>query len=389
VLTRILIALGVLALLNFYIALRFINRWPWAGQHVAAAVGIAVAFFLLQILGPFGDRALFPKLQNIFAVPGFYAALDWISYIALGAMSCLFIYTLVSDIVWILWLLITRPEDTINFDRRALISLGAITLGTAALGVGQAVAGPQIRRVDIPLKNLPATFDGFTIAQISDLHVSGMIGRDYTENVVAMTNALKPDLIALTGDFVDGTIDELHDKIAPIADLQAPQGKFYITGNHEYYWGAAEWEKQFTLMGARVLSNEHQVISRGDSSLILAGVTDYSTLHMGYAALACNPAKSLQGAPPGLVKILLAHQPATYHMAHEAGFDLQLSGHTHAGQYFPFNLFIGFFQRYYKGLNRHKNMWVYVNSGTGWWGPPLRTANPSEITLITLRPENA
>ncbi len=385
VLTRVLIAIGILALLNFYCAIRIIYRWPYANQHVGTSVLVAVALFVLQLVGPFGDRALFPKLKEILSVEALYAVLDWSSYIALGMMSCLFFYTLITDIVWAFWLVFTRPQESINFDRRALLTLGAVTLGTTALGVGQAAAGPVVRRIDIPLRNLPSSFDGFTIAQVSDLHVSGMIGKEYTQHVVNLVNDLKPDLIALTGDFVDGSVEELRDKVSPLSTLRAPFGPFYITGNHEYYWGAPEWEAEFRRLGATVLLNQHQIISRDGHEIILAGVTDYSTLRMQRPDIASSPRKALEGAPADRVKILLAHQPASYKMADEAGYDLQLSGHTHAGQYFPFTLFIGFFQRYYKGLNRHNNMWVYVNSGTGWWGPPLRGANPSEVTLITLR----
>jgi predicted MPP superfamily phosphohydrolase len=206
------------------------------------------------------------------------------------------------------------------------------------------------------------------------------------QNVVNIANGLKPDLIALTGDFVDGTIVELAEDIAPISQFQSPQGSFYITGNHEYYWGAEAWIEHFKILGLNVLANEHRLIKKDGAAIVLAGVNDYSTLRMGTDE-ACNPQKSIDGAPSGLVKILLAHQPVTYDMAEKAGFDLQLSGHTHAGQYFPFSLLIRFFQKYYKGLNRYKNMQIYVNIATGYWGPPLRTGVPTEITLITLRPE--
>jgi predicted MPP superfamily phosphohydrolase len=190
----------------------------------------------------------------------------------------------------------------------------------------------------------------------------------------------------LTGDFADGPVEDFGQELSPIADLKAPHGKYFVTGNHEYYWDLTGWLARFKEMGMRLLSNEHVIIECGGGAIILAGVTDYSTVGMG-TDHACNPKRALVGAPSNLTKILLAHQPATYRMAHEADFDLQLSGHTHGGQYFPFSFLIRYFQRYYRGLNRHENMWVYVNSGTGYWGPPLRLGAPSEITLITLRPE--
>jgi predicted MPP superfamily phosphohydrolase len=198
-----------------------------------------------------------------------------------------------------------------------------------------------------------------------------------------MANELQPDLIALTGDFIDGTVEELRDDAAPLAQLSAPQGVWFVTGNHEYYWDAAAWVQEFRRLGIRVLVNQHEVIRKGSDAVILAGITDYSTRHSNRTD-ASDAKKALEGAPKGLVKILLAHQSASYAAAHAAGFDLQLSGHTHAGQYFPYTLLIGFFQKYYKGLNRHDNMWVYVNTGTGYWGPPLRAGVPAEISLIRL-----
>jgi predicted MPP superfamily phosphohydrolase len=241
-----------------------------------------------------------------------------------------------------------------------------------------------VRHVEIPLPNLPAGFDNLKIVQISDIHAGPIIGRKYVENVVRIANSLKPDLIVLTGDFVDGTVGDLKDELSSLATLATPLGTFYVTGNHEYYWGASEWTETFSTFGIRVLTNEHEIIRRNGDAIILAGVTDYSAYRM-MPGEASDPGKALKGSPAGLTRILLAHQPASYKLAHKAGFDLQLSGHTHAGQYFPFCLFIGLFQRYYKGLNRFENMWVYVNSGTGYWGPPLRTGVPSEITQITLR----
>jgi predicted MPP superfamily phosphohydrolase len=278
------------------------------------------------------------------------------------------------------------PLNLQNFDYYAVAILGLTVAVTLVIGIWHAHKGAEIKEVVIPLKNLPVAFEGFKIAQISDLHVGPTIGRRYTQTIVDKVNDLKPDLIVLTGDFVDGTVRDLKDGVAPLADLKAPYGCFFVTGNHEYYWGVFSWIEHFKNLGMTVLINEHKTISREDDAIILAGVTDYSAGHM-VPQHASNPSLALQGAPGGLVKILLAHQPASYSAAEQAGFDLQLSGHTHAGQYFPFTFIIRFFQRYYKGLNRHGNLWIYVNTGTGYWGPPLRT-KAAEITLVTLKREH-
>lgn len=379
-----MIFFGVLALLNLYVASGVIHRWPGANEHAALAWGLAFLLLALQFAGPFGDRVWAETLRKKYALRKLVTVFDWLSYVTFGVVSSMLVYTLVADIISLVWGFVALPADQAAFDRDVLVVMLSFAFATTVLGLWQGWAGPDIRRVDVPLPHLPDAFDGFTIAQISDLHIGPTIGRRYAEKVVRMTNALKPDLVALTGDFADGHVPDLRHDIAPIADLTAPHGKFYVTGNHEYYWGADAWMREFERMGAKALKNEHVLIENKGSRIVLAGVTDYSTRHRG-GADATNPAAAIAGAPPDAVKILLAHQPVTFTMAEKAGYDLQLSGHTHSGQYFPFSLMIRFFQVYYKGLNRYKDMWIYVNRGTGYWGPPLRTFVGSEVTLLTLR----
>lgn len=384
--SRFVFIIGVLGLLNAYVAWRVFGR---ATPFNPAIWGLAVGFFCLQLAAPLGDRLLFSGLRGQIDADRFFLVLDWTSYLALGVLSCLVIYGLTADVIGILWKWASSSHGpfgghSVDFNRRALLTLGLATAGTTVIGVSQAMAGPLIRTKDIPMKGLPAGFDGFRIAQISDLHVGPIIGRAYVENVVAMTMGLKADLIALTGDFIDGTLHQLQDDVAPLGNLSAPHGVFFVTGNHEYYWGAERWIEEFRALGATPLCNEHRVLRREGDAIVLAGITDLSAGRFDDSQMA-DVNKALVGAPEGVPKILLAHQPNAYEMASAAGVDLQLSGHTHAGQYFPFSLLIGLFQRYYKGLNRHEGLWIYVNRGTGFWGPPLRTTIPSEITLLTLR----
>jgi hypothetical protein len=385
-LSRALKAIAWLALLNGYITERIVARWPWAQHHWVVASLAAIAFFGLQLLGPFGDRLLFRGIKKGSAAAALVLVADWTSYLSFGVMSLLLFYGLATDLITVPWKLLAPPADPMAFDLRTLQILGCAVIATSLIGVWQARVRPVVKKIDVPLNALPAGFHGFKIAQISDLHIGPTIGRRHVQNVVDVVNGLQPDLVALTGDFADGSVHDLTDEIAPLAGIRAPHGMFFVTGNHEYFWNALEWMAELTKLGARVLSNEHEVIRRGGDSLIVAGVTDYSTRRMP-SVHASNPSKAIAGAPGGAARIVLAHQPASYEMTHAAGFDLQLSGHTHAGQYFPFSLLIRFFQRYYKGLNRHGNMWIYVNSGTGYWGPPLRAGVPSEVTLLTLRPQ--
>lgn len=371
-----------LALFNWYTAFRIADRWDWAQHHPIIFWAVATAFFLLEMFWLasalwFSHReSRNPVVKTIF-VAAYYG-----SFMSLGIFSCQFLYTFVADAIGFVLKFISPPAAA-ALDSYSLPVVCTLTVLTIALGMLQAESGLRITRVTVPLKNLPLAFDGFKIAQISDLHLSPTIKRPYAEKVVRMANELKPDLFALTGDFIDGTVNDLRDAAAPLADLSAPQGSWFVTGNHEYYWNAPSWVAEFKRLGIHVLENQHELIRKGDAAIVLAGVTDYSTRHTQRPD-ASDPAKSIAGAPPGLVKILLAHQPASYPAAHDAGFDLQMSGHTHAGQYFPYTLLIRFFQHYYIGLNNHNGMWVYVNTGTGYWGPPLRTGMPPEISLLTL-----
>lgn len=367
---------------NLYIAYRAIALLSLATPYMVLLVSFIAVSFAIQALGIAGERSFFPGWKS--ALEPLVPFISWSAYLLYGFSSILFAYLLAGDVVRIFWHLVALPDNPVSADRRLFLTLGAGALASTAIGVWQATTGPTVKRVTIALKNLPQAFNGFTIAQISDLHVGPTIGRAYAKNVVEITNGLKPDLIALTGDFVDGTIDDLHEDVEPLRDLKSTHGSFFVTGNHEYYSGAQPWCEHFKTMGINVLANEHRVITHGGEAIILAGVNDYSTLRAG-PSYACNPAKAIEDAPEDAVKILLAHQPITYELSEPAGYDLQLSGHTHAGQYFPFNLLIPFFHKYYKGLNRHKDMQIYINSATGYWGPPLRTGVPTEITLITLQ----
>jgi predicted MPP superfamily phosphohydrolase len=385
---RIWLILGVVAAFNIYAGARVIARWPLASQHLVVSWLIVFAILVLQLAAFFGNRLWFAALSQRDGGEAMVVAINWVSYVAFGVMTAFVVMVLAVDIVTLIWKKLAPPANVVDFDRRTLISLGVLALGTSALGIFQARASPQVKRVEIALRNLPNAFDGFTIAQVSDLHVGLTVRRSYTQNVVDIVNGLKPDLIALTGDFTDGAVRDLAAHVAPIGELRARHGMYFVTGNHEYFSDPMGWIEEFTRLGARVLNNAHDVITREGDSLVVAGVTDWSTRELPNDH-ASNAKRAVAGAPEGAPRIILAHQPASYEDCHAAGCDLQLSGHTHSGQYFPFNLLIGFFHRFARGLNRFENMWIYVNQGTGYWGPPLRTAVPSEITLITLRREAA
>ncbi|WP_303850835.1 metallophosphoesterase [Seleniivibrio woodruffii] len=380
---RFAVVLGIFALINIYAFSRIITRWQWAKEHLVLAWVIVAFIFLLELLAPIGDRMFLPRLKNEMGLAWLFIAVNWVSYTAFGMVTLLAAYGVITDVGAIIWRFIAPPTDTVDMERRVLLTLGVLTVGSTVLGIGQAHAEPSVKEVKVPVKDLPEQFEGFRIAQVSDLHIGPTIGRRFAQTVVNRVNTLDADIVALTGDFADGHVKDLQNDTAPLAELKARHGVYYVTGNHEYYWDAPGWIEEFERMGAKPLINAHEIIKVRGAEIAVGGVSDYSTRH--YGALHASSAKrAFDGVPTGMKKIMLAHQPNSYADAYAAGVDLQLSGHTHAGQYFPFSLLIPFFQKYYKGLNRHKDMWVYVNTGTGYWGPPMRVGVPSEITLLTL-----
>ncbi|MCA9636117.1 MAG: metallophosphoesterase, partial [Myxococcales bacterium] len=283
-----------------------------------------------------------------------------------------------------------RPLGPADPGRRAFLqralSLGVVGLSGLLGGVAyvQAQRLASVRRITIPIDGLPEALVGLKIAQISDLHVGPTIRDPEMSRVVAAVNELAPDLIAVTGDLVDGTVDRLQRFVAPLAGLRARHGTFFVTGNHEYFSGALPWcEHCRDALGWTVLSNEHAVVEHEGAKILVAGVTDLTAARF-VDEHASDPAKAIAGAPPTDLRLLLAHQPKSALAADGLGFHLQLSGHTHGGQYFPFTLLLKAALRFYTGLQRVGAMWVYINAGTTYWGPPFRLGADQEITLIEL-----
>jgi uncharacterized protein len=270
----------------------------------------------------------------------------------------------------------------------------ALTLVALAAGTWSAVSGPIVREVDIPLRALPRELEGYRIAQISDLHVGPTIGREYVERVVEKVQRLHPHLTALTGDIADGHIDEYREAIAPLAKLVRKDpgseqvSAFFVPGNHEYYWNGPRWIQEFEALGFKALLNSNVTLEHRGHEILVAGVVDPAA-RLEHSDLRPD-ARAARGRDENekentAVKILLAHHPGIARSAAEVGFDLQLSGHTHAGQFFPWTLVIGRIHEFARGLKECGRMWVYVNPGTGTWGPPIRLGTRAEITLLTLR----
>ncbi len=389
-LVRFLLIMGtVWGLAHWYAGRRVIRPLDWPKKHRRAAwVGVFVAWSLAPLVMVFG--------RPLDGHPAFQPIL-WAGFVYMGFFALLFPFLVFRDLATVIPALLRRlrarsdPDDEPPDVHRRRFLLNSTNAGV--LGVSAAVTGwgyrearrlAEVVEVDVPVRGLPADLDGYRIAQLTDIHIGPTIKRDYLDAVVGVVAELEPDLVAVTGDLVDGYVAQLRAHVAPLSRLSAPDGVYFVTGNHEYYWDVDAWVAEVERLGLHVLNNAHRVVERGAARLVIAGVTDHSA-ERHLAAHASDPARALEGAPAADFRLLLAHQPRSIHAAADAGFDLQLSGHTHGGQFFPWTLFVGLAHPFTEGLGRLRDTWIYVSRGTGYWGPPLRAGAPSEITLLTLR----
>jgi uncharacterized protein len=280
-------------------------------------------------------------------------------------------------------------------DRRTLLSrgiaavVGVLALGLAGVGTASALGEVAVKPVRVRLRRLPSSMSGFRVVQLTDLHIGPTLGRDWLTGIVDRVNALDADLVVITGDLVDGSVEALRDHVAPLAALRSKHGTYFVTGNHEYYSGVSDWLAELERLGVRVLRNERVSIGAGDDTFDLAGVDDWSAKRSGGGgegkdAHGPDLARALAGRDPKRELVLLAHQPKQIVEAAAMGVGLQISGHTHGGQIFPWTLLVRLDQPYIAGLERSGDTQIYVSRGTGYWGPPMRVAAPSEITLLEL-----
>jgi predicted MPP superfamily phosphohydrolase len=307
------------------------------------------------------------------------------SYLSMAWLSFALVLTLVRDVLLLLTAWTPALAGAHSFVSQAGVE--AVLIGSLiALAVGAlaALRGPKVVRIDVPIQGLHPDLVGFRIAQISDLHVGRTIGERYVRRVVELARAFSPDLVALTGDMVDGQVKRLARDVAPLRELARDGRAFFVLGNHDCYSGAGDWIAHFRSMGMRVLLNENAVVSKGAGRMLVGGVLD-PAVAMSRPGQEPRPDLAAQGAESGAFKLLLAHNPRIAPAGARAGFDLQLSGHTHAGQFFPWTLAVRLVHApHVAGLSREARMWVYVSAGTGTWGPPVRLGTSPELTLLRL-----
>ncbi|WP_075733207.1 metallophosphoesterase [Streptomyces acidiscabies] len=250
-------------------------------------------------------------------------------------------------------------------------------VGTVGYGTYGVLRGPKVKRVTVPLAKLPRAAHGYRIAVVSDIHLSPILGRGFAQKVVDTINGTQPDLIAVVGDLVDGSVKDLGPAAAPLAQLKARHGQFFVTGNHEYFSGAEQWIEEVRRLGIRPLQNERTELPWFD----LAGVNDIAGESEGRGP---DFAKALGDRDTARTAVLLAHQPVQIHDAVDHGVDLQLSGHTHGGQLWPGKYFAEAANPTVSGLERYDDTQLYVSNGAGAWGPPTRVGAPSDVTVIEL-----
>jgi predicted MPP superfamily phosphohydrolase len=366
---------GLSWLTHRYVWARLVRDAGWPAPWAAALTYAIVALAVLVPIAFVGVRWL-PRWANV--------PLAWTAYTWLGFALYLFLAIAAADagrgLVAIVGALPRDPERRRMLSRAIAVGVGGLATLVGVGGVLNVARGFVVRRIRVPVTRLPRAASGYSIVQLTDVHVGPTIGRDFVEQMVAAANALAPDLVVITGDLVDGSVEALRDLVEPLRTLRARDGVFFVTGNHEYYSGADAWVAHLATLGIRVLRNERVPI--GDA-FDLAGVDD-SSAHRMLPGHGQDVPRAVAGRDPARAVVLLAHQPKALKDAVAAGVDLQISGHTHGGQLVPFNWISRLDQPFVAGLHRVGDTWLYVSSGTGYWGPPMRVASRAELTRIEL-----
>jgi uncharacterized protein len=383
---RMLLGSVVSAGIHTYVWFRLVRPAPLSRRGRILATVVLIAMFL-SIPITTTSRMYAPGLASTFG----WVSLPWMALVGLTFVALVAIDA-VKLVSWLVQRVARRtpPPAVPSLSRRQFLSRisggAALTLGSTSVAAGmiEARGEHEVVDVEIRLARLPRALDGFTIVQLTDLHVGMTIDRAFVQRVVDRTNALSPDLIALTGDLVDGTVEDLRDDIAPLGQLRARHGVFAITGNHEYYAGADPWIAELTRLGARYLRNERVAIGDAAAGFDLAGVDDHGASR--WTGHGEDLTAALAGRDPSRALVLLAHQPRQVRRAARHGVDLQLSGHTHGGQIWPWHFIVRIQQGgLLAGRYQIEGTQLYVSRGCGYWGPPVRVLAPLEITRVILR----
>lgn len=335
----------LIALLGYtYIGKRLATkRWHWAILFI-----------------PFSSLIAFPFFRETEIMAN-------LAFLAMGFLTYLFVFTLLRDLF-------------IKCGGQPVGAIPLILVAILATGVGtfKAINGIETVKVKVPVKNLPEELIGLRIVQISDLHIGPTIGKSFVEKIVKRVNDLKPDIIAFTGDIGDGRVSVHHEDAAPLAGLRSTYGSFYVPGNHEVYWNQNEWVEKFTSLGMHALINRGEQILHRGKGVLIAGVPDPRS------GIMWETVKPIKDNPESLFRLLLSHRSEIAEGIAADDYDLILAGHTHGGQFFPWTFIAMLDHKYYVGLYKLRKGHIYVNPGTGSWGPLLRLGTTPEITILEL-----
>jgi uncharacterized protein len=364
----------------------------WVGGHVYLARAL---IFDTELPGPIerlaellvallGTTLVAQVVAERWLGPRPVRALTWVATLWMGFVFFAFLLLLFSDAVAVVAGIEMTPGGAAARTRAVLVVGATLLVGSLAFRAGW--DAPTVQRRELTLRRWPRGLDGFRIVQISDVHIGPLLDRSFARDVAAQVAALKPDLVAVTGDLVDGNLAHLRDEVAPFGELRAPHGVWFVTGNHDYYSGVSDWLAEVRRLGMRTLQNERVVIEAPSGAFELAGVNDRLGSLFG-AEHASDLEKALRGWTGERALVLLAHDPTTFHQAWRHGIDLQISGHTHGGQLWPFGYFVHLAVRFVAGHYRRGEAQLWVSSGTGFWGPPMRLGTAPEITELVLRAE--
>ncbi len=360
---------GVLFFAHRYIGMRVIRDAGLPPILWTVLWGAFASIFISLLGGRFLPRAVARVVQ-------------WIGFLWVGAFALLLTTCAVTDLGFFIASQVT-PRGA-NWGLLQAEVIGGIVVPALTWGFIVARGAPKIERVTVPIRGLGKAFDGLRIVQLTDVHIGDTLSGRFLERVVAQVNALKPDVVAITGDLIDGSVARLRSEVASLAKIEAKRGVFYVTGNHEYYHGAAAWVAEVARLGLTVLHNEHRVLREGNDALVIGGVPDVEGARFS-PSHAPNAATAFAGSPEGAPRILLAHQPRFARQAKDLNIQLMLSGHTHGGQIFPFMFFVRLQQPVIAGFRELFGVPTYTSRGTGYWGPPFRIGPSSEITELTLK----
>ncbi len=373
------IAASVLLGGHWYLVQRLVLDPGVAGTPRSLLLGAIALGFTSLFAQPIAERLVRPPWNRLVA---------WPASLWMGTAFLFLVVLAAGDVLRFLaggvaYAAGGAPPDPEAAARAQALGSGLVVALAGSLALFSALRPPRLARVEIALSRWPRALDGFRIAQISDIHIGPLLDRRFSRHLVERVNALDADLVCLTGDLVDGSARLLADEVAPFGELRARHGVYFVTGNHDHYSGANDWVDVVAKLGIVPLRNRHVTIRCRDAAFVLAGVDDHRG-GFGGGDREDLP-KALAGRPDGLPVVLLAHDPSTFKRASSAGIDLQLSGHTHGGQIWPFRYLVKLAVPFVDGRYARHGAELYVSRGTGFWGPPMRLFAPAEITEITLR----